>query len=455
MKKKFLLFFLMVTSVIFSGLTLKAQAVDVQDSLALVDLYNSTNGPGWGNHTNWLTLQPVSSWFGVTVTGSRVTSLSFYRNNLAGYLPSSIGNLTALSYLGITQDALTDTIPSSVGNLTSLNFLDLGSNELTGNIPASISNLINLTHLSLEGNKLSGTIPVTLGNLINLTELELGFNRLTGTIPSTFGNLKQVYLLGLGQNRLSGKIPSSIGNMTSLQLFDVFQNNLTGAIPGSFSKLKNLAAITAYSNHLFQPTNVQFSTAKLPNLSSVLIYYNNFNFNGLESLVANVQYVSYGAEANLTIHQSTNTLSVSAGGTLSNNTYKWYMVGQANPVVIVGDSVFHPTQSGMYYATVTNAIATKLTLATDTVSYTASFANITTLPLSVSPNPVKDILMIKGLPKAQGKIAITDSYGNVRLSASYKGEPGVRYNVSNLKAGIYLVTFTNKSGISTVKFIKD
>ena len=243
--------------------------------------------------------------------------------------------------------------------------------------------------------------------------------------------------------------------MTSLQLFDVFQNNLTGSIPGSFAKLKNLAAITAYSNHLSQPTNVQFPTTSLPNLTDVLIYYNNFNFNGLESLVANVPDVSYAGQANIAIHQSANTLSVSAGGTLSNNTYSWYKTGQSSPVVIVGDSVFHPAQSGMYYATVTNAIATKLTLATDTVSYTATFANAAKLSLSVSPNPVKDILIIKGLSQTQGKITITDSYGNVSLSANYEGNPGLRYNVSNLKTGAYIVTFTDKSGISTVKFVKN
>jgi hypothetical protein len=28
---------------------------NVNDSLALVDLYNSTNGPSWTIHNNWLT----------------------------------------------------------------------------------------------------------------------------------------------------------------------------------------------------------------------------------------------------------------------------------------------------------------------------------------------------------------------------------------------------------------
>ena len=43
----------------------QAQATNVQDSLALVDLYNTTNGNNWRDHTNWLK-GPVYSWFGIT-----------------------------------------------------------------------------------------------------------------------------------------------------------------------------------------------------------------------------------------------------------------------------------------------------------------------------------------------------------------------------------------------------
>jgi len=61
--------------------TANAQAVNMQDSLALVDLYNSTNGSAWINHTNWLT-GPVSSWYGISVTGSRVITINFITNNM-------------------------------------------------------------------------------------------------------------------------------------------------------------------------------------------------------------------------------------------------------------------------------------------------------------------------------------------------------------------------------------
>src|SRR5438270_10833322 len=52
--------------------SVKAQ-VNVQDSLALVDLYKSTNGTDWYHRKNWLTINPVSTWWGIIVTNGRVT----------------------------------------------------------------------------------------------------------------------------------------------------------------------------------------------------------------------------------------------------------------------------------------------------------------------------------------------------------------------------------------------
>src|SRR4051794_39036605 len=91
--------------------TAKAQ-VDVNDSLALVDLYNSTNGPGWYVHTNWLTEKPVNTWYGVEVTGTRVTIINLAGNRLINTIPSSIGNLIQLQYLELYSNQLSSSIPS-------------------------------------------------------------------------------------------------------------------------------------------------------------------------------------------------------------------------------------------------------------------------------------------------------------------------------------------------------
>gem|GEM_PF-4331480 len=74
---------------IFSGLANATAICDHQDMTvskaeceALVDLYNSTNGPGWANSTNWLTSPDVETWHGVTDAGGHVTDVNLYNNDL-------------------------------------------------------------------------------------------------------------------------------------------------------------------------------------------------------------------------------------------------------------------------------------------------------------------------------------------------------------------------------------
>src|ERR1043165_5386664 len=81
--------------------------IDINDSLALVDLYDSTGGPNWTNHDNWLTSAPISTWYGIGVSGNRVFQIFFQNNNLTGTLPISFGNLTALYSLQISGSHLT------------------------------------------------------------------------------------------------------------------------------------------------------------------------------------------------------------------------------------------------------------------------------------------------------------------------------------------------------------
>ena len=93
---------------------------DVTDSLALVDLYNSSNGELWRNTQNWLNA-PVRNWEGVGLgAGGKVVSLRLSEFNLNGTLPESIGNLTELTELDIRENNLTGVIPNTIGNLTKL-----------------------------------------------------------------------------------------------------------------------------------------------------------------------------------------------------------------------------------------------------------------------------------------------------------------------------------------------
>jgi len=84
----------------------------------------------------------------------------------------------------------------------------------------------------------------------------------------------------------------------------------------------------------------------------------------------------YSPQASIPIYNQNNNLSVAAGGTPSNDAFRLYKDGVLDTMQI-GDSTFTITAAGKYNITVTNAIATKLTLYSDTV-------DITTLPITLS-----------------------------------------------------------------------
>ena len=55
------------------------------DSLALVDLYNATDGRNWDN--TWNLDDNVIEWHGVTINDGRVTELDLSNNSLIGTIP--------------------------------------------------------------------------------------------------------------------------------------------------------------------------------------------------------------------------------------------------------------------------------------------------------------------------------------------------------------------------------
>ena len=218
------------------------------DSLVLVALYNTTNGPNWYN--SWNLSQPVYTWHGITTSGCYVTRIDLPSNNLSGAIPTTIGNLQNLSHLNLNTNNLWGEIPAEIGNLQNLKRLALYENGLSGEIPSEIGNLQNLNDLVLDTNGLTGSIPAEIGNLQNLINLYLYDNKLSGVIPTTIGNLLNLEKLNLSKNTLTGLIPVEIGNLQYLEYFDLYTNKLTGAIPAELGNLQNLLVLGLYDNSL-------------------------------------------------------------------------------------------------------------------------------------------------------------------------------------------------------------
>jgi len=300
-------------------------AANTNDSLALVDFYNSTNGSNWKNNTNWLTTAPLSKWNGIVLdTSERVSQINLAFNNLTGTLPNSIGNLTHLNSISLHINAIGGNIPASIGRLTNLTSLDLGENKFTGTIPDSLASLVNLTALDLDGNQITGTIPSWIGNFSNLQFLWLQYNSLSGSIPSSLGNLTALQYLVLQNNQLSGPIPASFGNF----------NNLQG----------------------------------------LFLQNNNFTFAGMELIATKFPFAQYAPQAPIPLYHVTllgngdeTMLWVSVGGTKIKNVYQWF---NTNGIVATKnkDSTYWPLVSDYYYVQVTDSLVPGLTLHSDTLN---------------------------------------------------------------------------------------
>ncbi|MCK5775872.1 MAG: hypothetical protein KAH25_06845, partial [Bacteroidales bacterium] len=178
--------------------------INVADSLALVELYQTCNGENWTHNDNWLT-GPLSSWDGVTTNNNRVEELFLSANNVSGDIPESFGDLTGLVDFLATTNEITS-IPSTFGNLESLEVCWIGWNPIS-------------------------SLPDNFGNLNNLVELHIGYTELQ-TLPSSFGNLTNLKWLAIRDSQLSG-LPDNFGNLSSLRTCFAAVNQIE-ELPASF-----------------------------------------------------------------------------------------------------------------------------------------------------------------------------------------------------------------------------
>lgn len=268
-------------------------------------------------------------------------------NDFEGQIPNSMWEHENLVYVDLSHNELTSlrsdpTINIPPDKLQKLQKLFLTSNNLGGELPTGIWYLPKLSSFQYAYNNIGGIIP----NDVNLPELRVliasNNNYFETTIPAGFGdNSKHLAWLLLDNNRFTGPIPTNLADpsMDNIQLLYFLGNELDGPVP-DFSGL--------------------------PKIGSLFIENNKFTFEGMEENITIPQY-RYQPQALIPLVKNGNQLSVNAGGTISNNTYKWYKVGTGlvEPP-IVGDATFTPTTNGDYYVVVTNSIANQLFLRSET-----------------------------------------------------------------------------------------
>jgi len=223
------------------------------DQKALYDLFNSTNGHEWSEGFRWVRgisqgMDPCDSpefFKGLTCSGTllepnrRATGLLLSYLNLNGTLPASLGLMTEMQEMYMTDNKLEGHLPTSLCNMSQLQTFDAAFNNFTGVLPNCVAALTNLVKLDLRNNHITGSIPPGFGSLLRLQHLFLSDNKLTGTIPGELYNARRLEKLFLSYNQLTGTIPQIWSRfkmketvaMTGLSWLDVRGNQLTGTYP--------------------------------------------------------------------------------------------------------------------------------------------------------------------------------------------------------------------------------
>ncbi|XP_024522354.1 LRR receptor-like serine/threonine-protein kinase GSO1, partial [Selaginella moellendorffii] len=176
-----------------------------------------------------------------------IIDMRLHGNSLSGSIPPSVGNLSKLSILYLSNNKLDGSIPATLGQLRRLTRVDFSENQLTGGIPGSLASCDTLQLLDLSSNLLSGEIPASIGEW---TGFDLSANQLTGEIPTSLGKLAGVRELNLSHNWLSGGIPWTLGEMTSMAVLDLSFNRINGTIPGGLARLHLLKDLRVVFNDL-------------------------------------------------------------------------------------------------------------------------------------------------------------------------------------------------------------
>ncbi|CAL5334536.1 unnamed protein product [Camellia sinensis] len=204
---------------------------------------------------------------------SKLTTLYLSANyHLEGLLPLTLGNLTQLVQLHISNTNISGPIPSCIGQLTNLNNLDLSLNHFNGSIPREIGKLKNLVEMNINGNILSGPIPSSIFQLTNLTTLDLSLNHFNGSIPPEIGKLENLVKMHLGGNSFHGLIPVAIGDLTRLTYLNLKDNLLKGKIPSSIGQLMKLEFLDMSANQI--NNTIPTELGHLSNLSHLNLSWN-------------------------------------------------------------------------------------------------------------------------------------------------------------------------------------
>ncbi|GKV28877.1 hypothetical protein SLEP1_g37866 [Rubroshorea leprosula] len=238
-------------------------------------------------------------------------------------IPSTMGNLTRLTYLNLSGSYFSGQIPHEISklsnlakldlsfnldyshqgllelrrpnlnslaqNLTKLEWLDLSFVDINFPIPKALANMSSLTYLHFGQCGLLGKFPTDIFQLPKLQVLDLDNNwELSGSFPEFYSH-SQLRVLDVANTTFSGELLVSIRMLSSLEYLDVSSCNFSGLVPSSIGNLTKLLVLNLLNNS-FWGENVPFFS-NLTQLIDINLRLNQFTFSEVPSSLASLTYL--------------------------------------------------------------------------------------------------------------------------------------------------------------------
>ena len=193
---------------------------DTTQRYLLALFYYYTNGDHWINHTNWMSNKSECEWHGVTCNedSTLITKINLDSNNLAGPIPTELGELRGLESLVLSSNNLTGLLAHEMTKLEMLEVLNISDNTLKGSLTPYIRFFSHLTEIDLSSNIFTSTLPITISYLTNIQHINLSNNSFSGELPSELNNFTKLKVLDVSNNLFEGNV-TMIKEVRSLSKF--------------------------------------------------------------------------------------------------------------------------------------------------------------------------------------------------------------------------------------------
>jgi len=127
---------------LFIGINFANAAIPAVERQAVIAFCNSTDGDNCADNSGWITLPldvdgfvlrgTENTWYGISCDAgnTKVQLVVLQMNQLSGFIPTEISNLSNLRSLNLAYNQLSGSIPNSLCNMTELTSLVSPSTEI-------------------------------------------------------------------------------------------------------------------------------------------------------------------------------------------------------------------------------------------------------------------------------------------------------------------------------------